>query len=184
MDRKKTKLKVLRANFTRNSNKFNQQFDKDDKDELQFLFNKVEMCFDNLEEFFEEIINDFDDDDYKKELQTHSTYEETFCDLKSKFKSISRSNSNSEKKHTIPSKLPELKIPTFNGNFLNWLEFWDMFNCTVNDNMSLSDVQKFTYLRSLLSGNAASVISGLALTSENYNEAIKLLKNRFDKNHA
>lgn len=43
----------------------------------------------------------------------------------------------------------------------------------------LSDVDKFTYLKSLLSSSAEECISGLALTRENYTEAVGLLQERF-----
>ena len=41
------------------------------------------------------------------------------------------------------------------------------------------EIMKFNYLRSLLDGDAAVIISGLALTSENYGEAVKLLRSRY-----
>lgn len=44
-----------------------------------------------------------------------------------------------------------------------------MYNC----------IEKFTYLRSLLNGQASQVINGLALTSSNYLHAIEMLTQRF-----
>ena len=43
----------------------------------------------------------------------------------------------------------------------------------------MSQVDKFNYLRSLLGGVAVSAIEGFSLTKENYDAAIKLLKDRF-----
>ena len=40
-------------------------------------------------------------------------------------------------------------------------------------------MDKFNYLKSLLTGIAQSVVTGLALTSANYEEAVELLKRRF-----
>lgn len=40
---------------------------------------------------------------------------------------------------------------------------------------SLEEVDKFTYLRSLLTGQANSAIAGFALTSANYGAAVELL---------
>ena len=45
----------------------------------------------------------------------------------------------------------------------------------------LSEVDKFTYLRSLLPGPAKSSIAGFALTATNYKEALELLRNRYRK---
>ncbi|CAB4010878.1 Hypothetical predicted protein, partial [Paramuricea clavata] len=57
--------------------------------------------------------------------------------------------------------------------------FWASFDSAVGSNSSLSDVDKFNYLKSLLHGSAAETISGFSLTKENYCEAIKLLKERY-----
>ena len=65
--------------------------------------------------------------------------------------------SNSSQFH----KLPKLNMPTFDGNLLNWQSFWDSFSSAVHDNTTLSDVQKFNYLKSQLYGEASQCIAGL-----------------------
>lgn len=55
------------------------------------------------------------------------------------------------------------------------LVFW------CNDNEHLRKANKFNYLKSFLSGNAANVVAGLSLTEENYDNAIKMLTNRFGR---
>ena len=49
----------------------------------------------------------------------------------------------------------------------------------MHNNSALSNVQKFNYLRSYLKDDAYNCISGLTLTNENYEEAIKLLSERY-----
>ena len=49
--------------------------------------------------------------------------------------------------------------------------------------MSLSEVQKFFYLKSPLTDEAPSVIKGLPITHGNYLEAIDLLNERFGQTH-
>ena len=46
-------------------------------------------------------------------------------------------------------------------------------------NRSLSNVDKFNYLRSYLESTAADAIAGLSLTSANYAEGVDTLKKRF-----
>ena len=46
-------------------------------------------------------------------------------------------------------------------------------------NASLSDINKFYYLRSLLQGPALDAVSGLTLTAANYKEAVAVLERRF-----
>ena len=77
------------------------------------------------------------------------------------------------------SKLPKLTLNKFNGDPKRWQEWWDSFCVAVHDNSAISTVEKFTYLRSLLEGNAARAISGLQLISANYSAALEVLRERF-----
>lgn len=79
--------------------------------------------------------------------------------------------------------LPKLVLPSFNGNPLEWESFWHTFRSAVHDNSSISDVQKFNYLRAQLSDGAVRVIAGLPLTSANYAKSVQLLKERFAQPH-
>ena len=53
------------------------------------------------------------------------------------------------------------------------------FVSAVHNNEDLSDIERFSYLRTLLEGPAYSTVAGLALTSANYEKAVDLLKQRF-----
>ena len=66
-------------------------------------------------------------------------------------------------------------------NYKSGKSFWDSFDSVVNHNEDLADVNKFAYLKGLLVEPARSAISGFALMSANYNEAIDLLKRRCRK---
>ena len=76
-------------------------------------------------------------------------------------------------------KLPKLTPKTFNGDLTKWETFWGMFESYIHLNSSLSAVDKFTYLQSLLKGPASRAIAGLPLTAPNYAETIETLKKRF-----
>ena len=60
-----------------------------------------------------------------------------------------------------------------------WTTFWESFESAVHKNLSLSNINKFNYLNSLLDQSAADAIVGLPLTSSNYVEEIDILKQRF-----
>ena len=47
-------------------------------------------------------------------------------------------------------KLPKLTIRSFDGDITRWTSFWDSYKSAIHDNRSLSAVDKFNYLRSLL----------------------------------
>jgi hypothetical protein len=59
----------------------------------------------------------------------------------------------------------------------------DSFGAAVGNDVNLDNVQKFQYLRAQLTGEAARTIVGLSLTSENYNNAMELLKERYGQKH-
>ena len=62
---------------------------------------------------------------------------------------------------------------------MEWTPFWDSYSSSIHENPNLSDIDKFNYLHSLLEKSAAEAISGLKITSANYQEAIDILDKRF-----
>ncbi|XP_045541793.1 uncharacterized protein LOC106716081 isoform X1 [Papilio machaon] len=73
-------------------------------------------------------------------------------------------------------------MPTFNGQYDQWLEFRDTFLSLVHNSRDISNIQKFHYLKSSLKGSAELVIDSLEFSSNNYEVAWDLLLNRYD-NH-
>ena len=78
------------------------------------------------------------------------------------------------------TKLPKLEIPKYSGDYTKWQPFWDKFTAVI-DQSNLPVVNKFTYLQSLLQGEAAAAIAGLSLTTENYTTAKAILEKRFGR---
>ena len=79
--------------------------------------------------------------------------------------------------------LPRLDLPTLSGNALEWQSFWDGFEIVVHNNPAISGVQKLSYLRLLLHGETSQVVAGFALTSDNYEHSLVLLKDRYGSSH-
>nr|XP_049701803.1 uncharacterized protein LOC126055663 [Helicoverpa armigera] len=88
------------------------------------------------------------------------------------------SNYSSHKHSGI--KLPTIKLPTFDGNYLKWLEFKDTFLSVVDSNLEIPHINKFHYLRSALEGSAAIVIKSIEFSAKNYKVAWDLLCQRFE----
>ena len=78
--------------------------------------------------------------------------------------------------------LPQIKIPSFNGDPKTFHTFWDLYKSTIHDNPELTDIQKYSYLKSLCVGKAAESISGLRQSEDQYPTLIKTLKDYFEKN--
>ena len=83
--------------------------------------------------------------------------------------------------HITGVKLPLLQLPKFSGNVLEWPAFHDVFVASADSHKKLSNVQKFTHLRSCLSGRALRCIEGYSVTNDNYTKPFQDLQNRFGR---
>ncbi|KRZ75402.1 hypothetical protein T10_6148 [Trichinella papuae] len=79
----------------------------------------------------------------------------------------------------LNSNRPILKLPTFDGDILQFKAFWDQFNTAVQRREDLEDVTKFVHLRSCLAGPALHAISVVTTAAENYPAMVQLLHDRF-----
>ncbi|CAH2207612.1 jg6931, partial [Pararge aegeria aegeria] len=77
-------------------------------------------------------------------------------------------------------KLPTIHIPKYSGEYGSWLEFRDTFLSLIHDNSSISNIQKFHYLRASLEGSAAQIIRSLEFSASNYCLAWNALCERYD----
>ena len=59
------------------------------------------------------------------------------------------------------------------------MTYRDTFESAIHHNPAISSIDKLNYLTSLLESAASEAISGLTLTSIDYEEAVVILKRRF-----
>lgn len=78
-------------------------------------------------------------------------------------------------------KLPVLDIPKFTGDVQKFMPFWQQFEDCIDKQEEFGQIVKFNYLISLLKGDARNVLEGLPVTSENYEEAKKIIKSRYGR---
>ena len=87
-----------------------------------------------------------------------------------------RSSTNSV---NIGVPLPKINLPTFNGEQTQFQTFWQSFDCAVHTNEGISTIHKLNYQLNVQEGKAHQAVAGLELKEENYDNAIKSLKERF-----
>lgn len=75
-------------------------------------------------------------------------------------------------------KLPTIQIPVFSGQITDF-PAWKSLYMELIHNSNLSSIQKFTYLRSYLSGQALSTIEGIVFCAQNYILAFNTLTERY-----
>ncbi|GBM44467.1 hypothetical protein AVEN_261460-1 [Araneus ventricosus] len=142
----------------------------------------------NLDSQIEEFVSD---DKLEKEVKEVAEYTQKIITWKFRATKKIRERTKNVDSLNVPSscykesssnnKLPKLSISKFYGQSSLWLTFWNSFESAIHENDSLSEVSKFNYLKAHLGGSALSTIEGFALTPENYEIAIKLLKERFGR---
>lgn len=76
--------------------------------------------------------------------------------------------------------LPRIEIPKFDGNIIAWCSFRDMFRSLVHENDLYSNVERFHYLLSYLSGPALTIVKTVPLAADNYYIAWNALVDRYD----
>ena len=96
-----------------------------------------------------------------------------------KVQQTSNAAENQPRQVSTSSILPKLKLHKFNGEVTKWQTFWDSYKCAIHEDPSLNLITKFSYLRDLLEGSAASAIAAFQTTEANYASAIEVLQRRF-----
>lgn len=93
-------------------------------------------------------------------------------------KSLGSNRQNSNSGANV--KLPQIKLPSFKGEYEHWLEFRDTFKALIHENEKITEVEKFYYLRASLQESAAQVILSIDLSARNYRTAWEILCERYN----
>ena len=75
-------------------------------------------------------------------------------------------------------KLADVKLQKFDGNPLEWNNWFEFFQTAIGNNPRLVPVEKITYLQSLCTDNAKSLIESYGTNSSQYEQAILELVRR------
>ena len=84
---------------------------------------------------------------------------------------------------TKKDHLPEWKLAQFNGDPLQWHEWFGQFKSAI-DSSPLSDNVKLTYLKTLVTGKAKTAIAEFAYCGTMYKDALKTLERKFGQPQA
>ena len=112
------------------------------------------------------------------------------CDVNAKLRGLQASSAppaatqgyqrdDKEYSGQVRVKLPTLQIPIFSGQYQDWLGWSQQFESAIGQNTRLSNIDRFNYLKSFLSGRALEAVEGIPISNENYPNAWKILQQRF-----
>ncbi|XP_003373047.1 conserved hypothetical protein [Trichinella spiralis] len=134
---------------------------------------------------------------FAKLMDTWSRYEEIITKLLDNSMDQKAIDVYTEEKGTVCADITEFKIKVENKERELEREIYRVYanfssrkleratskdgdkEATINSNSNLSPIEKFNYLRSLLSGNAETAIRGLTLNAVNYETALTILNEKF-----
>ncbi|GFY51023.1 uncharacterized protein TNIN_230371 [Trichonephila inaurata madagascariensis] len=186
---KKTRA-VIRTAVTKIMNKLKNELDSQSVDTLHEHFDYLNENLKELRELDNKIQNIIEvEKEFDEEIQSAFDYNEkisVLCSkIKIKIKNLSKcdpsvssqttlnvqndSLNNSTNGTSVNSnrnvnsvRLPKLQIDKYFGDPCLWLEFWNKFQNSIDRNETLTKVDKFSYLKSLLGGVAGNVVNGFA----------------------
>lgn len=81
------------------------------------------------------------------------------------------------------TRLPPIKLKPFSGDTETWAPFWAKFQQSINNDPSLTTINKHIFLRGYLMGERKHLVEGIAVVTETFEETKKILEAHYsDKN--
>ena len=167
LERKRTACKGW---ATRSANSLKDYLQRDDitKVKLGELISDFDKRLEALDCVQTQVEMSFEDlDALLADIEVSGNYRDSICETRLKalecFEKLSVTNPLEADVTSVTStgtadvKLPKLSLPKFSGDVLQWQSFWDQFTAVV-DSSDIPDISKFSYLRSLLEGEAKQSI--------------------------
>lgn len=185
----KQKIASLKARITRTHNWVNQNEDTASlntfeikKGQLISYFNDYEQAQQALELYDNSLISTDADETETKYVATLSQIKDNIDKLVNVSKSVTPPVStptlvtNNMNSALSSVKLPQISINPFSGNFSEWNSFYQLFSTLIIDNLDLTEIQKFIYLKSYLRGEPLNLIQNIEVIDSNFVIALDTLK--------
>lgn len=149
------------------------------EDKLQLFIARLEKLSEHYTEFqslqreIQDLLPDLGTDKNHDDVETtDSSFEELYYTIKAAENKLNKlENTQKILKHEIRShnvKPPTLTLPKFDGKIEEWPQFFSLFKSMIHDKDIYSDIEKYYYLLSCLSGAPQSMIKAFPIIDENY----------------
>jgi ubiquinone/menaquinone biosynthesis C-methylase UbiE len=73
---------------------------------------------------------------------------------------------------------PPIKLEPFSGDIETWARFWEQFKQSIDDDPSLTTINKHIFLQGYLEEEPKHLVEGIAVVTETYEETKKILEAR------
>ncbi|XP_066157667.1 uncharacterized protein [Euwallacea fornicatus] len=196
MDSLRVSRRSAKASLTRTTNWLSKNKDSESEinafkvreEHLHNAFNSYSIAQDQIE------LVDSDNTDNENRDEFEDKYFNALAEIRNCIDSLSLLSTGGatpesaivKKQHAITQtvKLPEINIPQFSGIISDWESFFQLFSALIIDNIGLSNIQKFIYLKTFLKGEPLKLIEALTLTHDNFQIALDILANRYQNQFA
>ena len=192
----KKKRRTIRASTTKLLSRIEEEVSKElpDCDKLREMLSILSAKEDSLTDLDKGIEDETPTDELEAEIASTQDYQEHILlwkarasrliqrerdTVSARVSNASLSSARSPSQQTV--KLPKLVIEKYGGEVSRWQEFWSQYETAIHNNETLCKKEKFTYLKSYLTGAAARAVTGLTITDANYDAAIEMLQKRFGR---
>ncbi|GFQ96579.1 integrase catalytic domain-containing protein [Trichonephila clavata] len=173
LERAKRARSVSRSLVTKQINKLENEINNSaDKTTVHEIYVQLISKYEELSTLDKEVESLINIESLEDEILTREDYRDKFIiwKIRAELSSVL----------TNQPRLPKLTLESFSGKDISsFPSFWARFKSAVDDNSNLNDVDKFSYLKSVVTSDAELAIRGLTLTPENYAKAVKILEDRF-----
>ena len=185
-----------RANATRFSTMLD-GFGDSSLDDIEHYRGRLQETLDRLISLDDSIHDLLPDKEYEEDIKTCEEYiDRTKRAIQTATRRIDNSLSTSTARlsingptqptSTVPTssithsvKLPAIKLEPFKGDVETWSRFWEQFRSSIDDDASLSTINKHVFLRGYLEGEPKMLVDGIAVTANTYEETKKILLDRY-----
>ena len=152
-----------------------------DQDTYTNLLDKLKQSINNVEQITAELAEEMsqvDEGEVYASLSNARIWQVKLLERVNFIKSFSTNVNVVCKKK--PFRLPEVELAIFKGDFEEWETFWSSFQMNVDVQDDIEKTTKFTYLDQSLEEEPKEMINGLAITDDNYNLALCILRDRYE----
>ena len=152
-----------------------------DQDTYTNLLDELKQSINNVEQITVELAEEMsqvDEGEVYASLSNARSWQVKLLERVNFIKSLSTNVNVVCKKK--PGRLPEVKLTVFKDNFREWETFWSSFRTNVDVRDDIEKTTKFIYLVQSLEGEPKEMINGLAITDDNYNVALCILRDRYE----
>ena len=190
-------LKRRRARERANATRFSTLIDgfevPTSLDDFEHYRGRLHEALDRLISLDDAIHDLLSDDEYEDDIKACEEYineakraiqKATRCMANDLSTSTARLNIHGSTQHTTTIhigpvtqsvKLPAIKLEPFAGNVETWSRFWEQFRSSIDEDASLSTINKHVFRREYLEEEPKMLVDGIAVTSNTYEETKRIL---------